>query len=506
MPQPPRISLATAGLLRACLAPTAPSTLGRYPFSHSARTAFRSHTLTRALRSENTRPQASSNGAKIPGITMHEHPNTNEGALTLEFDDGGHLDLSLLWLRDSCPCAHCVDPDSGQKNFSTTALPNHPKAQSANVLRDGSLQVVWAPDSAGPKGPHTAVFPAADIEAWRHDVGTRTPHLLPGERTPWDKATYAALLESGRCRITYQDWLHDEDAFWAAFADLCETGMIFVSGVPEGEAEVATIAQRIGILQHTFYGFTWDVRSKPHAENVAYTSQFLGLHQDLMYHNPIPRLQLLHCLANSCEGGESIFSDGLRAALEVRLTRQHLYRRLKSHPIHFHYKKGGHSYERKKPVIAEYPDGLIARLHWSPPFQAPFRRESMAKTESGAFTAPNDKASLAKWKEAATVFQASLEAPDNVFEVKLKPGECVIFDNTRLQHGRREFVTGLGHRWLKGTYISDQVFRAVQDRLQGRRGVLTPDLPTFREQLAASEWTKVVNKHYRGNPIVSATQ
>ncbi|KAK0712591.1 hypothetical protein B0T26DRAFT_613327, partial [Lasiosphaeria miniovina] len=356
--------------------------------------------------------------------------------------------VSLLWLRDVCACAKCVDADSGQKSFSTSELPDAPAVQSAELAADGSLRVVWAGDT------HASAWTRQDVQGWRRDHGgVRTPHALPVARTFWDRSAYEGLLARGECRVSYREWTQDAGAFWRAFAALCETGLIFVTDVPDGEQEVEHVANQIGILQHTFYGFTWDVKSKAHAENVAYTSQFLCLHQDLMYNVPVPRLQLLHCLANSCDGGESLFSDGVRAAYELRLARPDLYDVLTQPMVHFHYDKEPHRYEMVRSTVAETAGGLTELTHWSPPFQAPFRREP-------AGGAADEKYTLAKWKQAAAAFQASLEAPENMVEAKLKPGECIVFDNWRVHHGRREFATGQGSRWLKGTYVSDQVHRA----------------------------------------------
>ena len=214
-----------------------------------------------------------------------------------------------------------------------------------------------------------------------------------------------------------------------------------------------------------------------------------------MYHVPIPPLQLLHCLANSCEGGESLFSDGVHTAYEMRLAQPALYDVLARPTAHFHYKKGGHYYEMVRSTIHEGEGGLVDCTHWAPPFQAPFKRESMVGGGGGGglVSNPEDKHSLAQWKRAAAAFQTSIEAEENTFQVKLRPGECVVFDNWRLQHGRREFVTGQGHRWLKGTYITDQVHRGVENRLQRRRGLEVPDLAEFRSQLASRELEKVAS-------------
>ncbi|KLU84988.1 gamma-butyrobetaine dioxygenase [Magnaporthiopsis poae ATCC 64411] len=48
-------------------------------------------------------------------------------------------------------------------------------------------------------------------------------------------------------------------------------------------------------------------------------------------------------------------------------------------------------------------------------------------------------------------------APEAMFEYKMEPGECVIFDNMRVLHGRRQFNVTSGKRWLKGTYVQEQV-------------------------------------------------
>jgi gamma-butyrobetaine dioxygenase len=81
--------------------------------------------------------------------------------------------------------------------------------------------------------------------------------------------------------IPYPAFLNG-DALDHAVTELMKWGLIFIDGVPEDEESVANIAEKIGPLKNTFYGRTWDVRDKPKAENVAYTSHHLGLHMDLL--------------------------------------------------------------------------------------------------------------------------------------------------------------------------------------------------------------------------------
>ncbi|KAK4204534.1 putative gamma-butyrobetaine dioxygenase [Triangularia verruculosa] len=368
------------------------------------------------------------------------------------------LTLSRLWLRDSCSCSKCLDPDSGQKTFSTTDLPDIPATSNENVRlqRDGSLEVIWEKDSLSNGESHRTIVSANDLNLLYHNYNPRIQLQPPIPRTLWDNASFTELVRSGACHIDYNDWRNNDEAFWAAFHQFTKTGLIFLTNVPQEEHSVINIANRIGPLQYTFYGWTWDVKSKPRAENVAYTNVFLGLHQDLMYHDPIPRLQLLHCLANSCEGGESIFSDGVHAALQLYNTDREAYDFLVNIDVPFGYDKGGHHYfSTRKTIEADPATGAPFITHWAPPFQT-------------SFPSKRNGIALRRWRDAAEKFQKLLEKEDNMYEVKMKPGECVIFDNSRVLHGRREFETSTGSRWLKGTYITPQVYRAKETELVRR--------------------------------------
>ena len=55
-------------------------------------------------------------------------------------------------------------------------------------------------------------------------------------------------------------------------------------------------------------------------------------------------------------------------------------------------------------------------------------------------------------------FSDLVESEENLYEYRLQEGECVIFNNRRVLHGRRQFDTATGMRWLKGAYIDTDVF------------------------------------------------
>ncbi|KAK0611331.1 hypothetical protein B0T14DRAFT_441523 [Immersiella caudata] len=472
-----------AGLLGARLAPSTSPALGLRFLSHSAqRPALHLRPVLPVATSLARRHLSSETSeAAVPEDTRPQSSvKVWQKGVALPIQDGkGSIVVSPLWLRDCCTCSQCVDPDSGQKNFATTELPNKPKISHIEMSSDGAVVVEWENDiMAGGEGNHTSRYSAGQLMTLYS--GRRDLSGVSVTPTLWNQAKYKSIMD--KCVVSYDNWLNNDDAYYAAFEKLAETGLIFVKNVPRSETEVEKIANRIGMLQHTFYGHTWDVRSKPRAENVAYTSKFLGLHQDLMYHEPIPKLQLLHCLENNCEGGESLFSDGIRAAYDLKLNQPYNYQHLVKLNVPFHYDKGGHHYWAYLPTIRDQ-GGLVSQTHWAPPFQGFF---GVQKQPSWYTKRERFHYSMEVWHKAAQAFQRSIEAPENVLEVKLQPGECVIFDNTRLLHGRRQFAATDGQRWLKGTYISPQVYAAAEQRLKDIMGY-PRDSPDITERVGHRE-------------------
>ncbi|ORY71478.1 uncharacterized protein BCR38DRAFT_307753, partial [Pseudomassariella vexata] len=348
--------------------------------------------------------------------------------------------LDRHWLRDACTCELCVDPDSGQKNYGTCDVPLELPIQNCRKTAEGELEVVWQNDFLSRQGENHVSKYSAD---WIQSFFFPAPYgsfKLPN-RIFWDKA----IFEKDRITLDYNHWMASGRDFVQGMLQLRTHGLLFLKNVPESEESVIHVANQIGNLQETLYGRTWNVRSKPQAENVAYTNSFLGLHQDLLYTVDPPRIQILHCLENTCEGGESLFSDGLRAAHLMKLGPAHFFKPLIHKVLRYEYKKHNHHYQQVRAVVHQN----LEKVYWSPPFQA--SDQNLLKTGQGS-------KHYRAWVEAATKFRKLLEDDPWMYEYKMKPGECVLFDNLRILHGRKQFDTSSGRRWLKGAYVAHDVY------------------------------------------------
>lgn len=79
---------------------------------------------------------------------------------------------------------------------------------------------------------------------------------------------------------------------------------------------------------------------------------------------------------------------------------------------------------------------------------------------------------LRQYINAVRTMAASLDDPANVWEMRLREGECAVFMNRRVVHGRREFDPASGQRWLKGVYVDVDAFlskyRVLSERFSQR--------------------------------------
>jgi gamma-butyrobetaine dioxygenase len=105
-------------------------------------------------------------------------------------------------------------------------------------------------------------------------------HRYP--RVFWDRPA----LQASNLRMTYED-VQSAEGMREMLAQAQVYGLVIVSGVPtertsDRDCELRAFMSRIGEIRNTFYGETWNVKSVENSKNVAYTSQDLGLHMDLL--------------------------------------------------------------------------------------------------------------------------------------------------------------------------------------------------------------------------------
>lgn len=383
--------------------------------------------------------------------------------------DGDPKIFDTAFLRDSCTCPLCVDPDSKQKVFQTSDIPEDLEG-SCKAVEDSekgpSIELQWKTDVKGYGPEHRTRHSIDWLRRAQHTEVELRGGVRFDDRVLWDNKK---IVKENRW-VDYDDYMSKDETLFDALTHLNQYGLLFLKNVPDSEESVVTIASRVGTLKDTFYGRTWDVRSKPKAENIAYTPQFLGLHMDLLYTSNPPHLQLLHSLRARTPGGESFFSDSFHAAHQLHRQSPGHFRTLCTFPVTYHYHHPEYHYHFTRPTIELFPypkyseptNLAVKRVNWSPPFQGPFE----------ARIGSNNNPSLRAYIAASHAYEKLLSAEENLYEYRLNEGECVIFDNRRVLHARRAFDATKGERWLKGAYVDDDVFfsklRVLEEKISGK--------------------------------------
>jgi len=247
-----------------------------------------------------------------------------------------------------------------------------------------------------------------------------------------------------------------------------EGAVIVTNALPSSNPEnlddiVCKVGKQLsgGSLSHgSLYGDTFHVRAKKNANNVAFTSVNLCPHQDMAYYESKPGFQLLHCIKNAVgtTGGESILIDCMAAAHRFRQLAPDLFEILVKCPATFVKSREGACMAYSKPHIALYNDGRcdlndmdreIVSVHWSPPFEGsvqmhPDRIEDYFKAYA-AFELMLDstkcpiECSKASGISLDLAMSMSEYAKKYTWVYRLKLGEMLVFNNTRMLHGRRSF-------------------------------------------------------------------
>jgi alpha-ketoglutarate-dependent taurine dioxygenase len=350
--------------------------------------------------------------------------------LSIEWADGTLSEFASLWLRDNL--REDRDPHSGQRLIDIADLPEDPKILSA-VAHDGAVNVEWETESR----------PASFELTW----------LLAHASNPGRPAAFAprrwlegARLDAARdfAWATFSEAQNDRSRRARWLAQLLQDGIAFLSDVPCREAGILEAASLMGRVSETNYGLVFDVRSVPQPENLAYSDLGLGLHTDNPYREPVPGFQVLHALAASPDGGESLFGDGFAIAQQLRTLHPAAFEVLSRTAVPFSYRSKDAELYAERPLIQLSCSGEVSAVHYNSRSIAPLR---LTVRDAGPFYA------------AYRHFAALLRDPRFHLQCRLRDGDLVVFDNQRILHGRTAFSSARYPRHLRGCYLTrDSVY------------------------------------------------
>ncbi len=372
---------------------------------------------------------------------MDATARAHDDRVVLTWPDGRSDELPHVWLRDNCVCAECRDPDAWERRLDTVTLPEG--LVPARVAVDDGLVVDW-PDG------HRTVLSASWLAA--HAPGRTAPEPTEATGVPWD----AAIAEQPP-EIAHEELADDAHLLrWLRL--IRDYGFALVRDVPTDAKAVVGLAERVAFVQETNFGHTFEVVSKPDPENLAYTAHRLYAHTDIPNRHSAVNLQLLHCLENSAEGGESILVDGFEAARRLEQQDPEAYELLRTVWVPWRFQDETTDIANRFPVIGTDDRGRLLEIRFNTAILAPLDLEPDL---------------LVRYYDALRAFGRIVRDPDLEYRFRMAPGDCQVFDNQRVLHARGAFDPSSGHRHLQGCYVDKDDFR-------GRLRALERDGADFR--------------------------
>ncbi len=345
--------------------------------------------------------------------------------LAITWEDASESILQATWLRDHCQMPASRNPDNGQRLVSLTDLPEEIAIDRVE-LETSRLVIDFSPDG------HRSEFDLDWLYSNCYCLNRPTDDRSAAGKILWSGDSFAQQIP----RVAWPDFESRPARKRAALQAVRDYGFVVIDSVPCEEGQVLRVIEQFGYLRETNYGKLFDVRTRVDPNNLAYTNLGLGCHLDNPYRDPVPGVQLLHCLESSAEGGESILQDGFMAAQKLREEDPEHFALLSQHWISFRFEDTDTDLRARGPMIEVNDLDEVIRLR--------FNNRSID-------TLLLPPQILRLYYPAYRHFAEILEREDLQIRFRLEPGELILFDNTRILHARTPY-SAAGTRHLQGAY------------------------------------------------------
>jgi gamma-butyrobetaine dioxygenase len=320
-----------------------------------------------------------------------------------------------------------MDPGSGQKFRDITDIPNE-LAVAATEDAGEFVVVTYAPDR------HRSTF----RRSWLAEHALDTYGDGDG-RSEDDKDLWVPADLNAPPGASWPRYLSEPADRARALDAVLRLGFVLLHDVPAEPGMVLEVAASFGFVRETNYGRLFDVRVEPAPGNLAFTSRQILPHTDNPYRDPVPTVQLLHCLRTANDGGDTGLVDGFAAAAALRAADRDAFDVLARTAVPFGYIDKGAELRASQPLIQLSPRGRVRGVRFNNRSAQPLR---LPYAEVAAFYP-----AYRRWAEL-------LARPERQLNLRLAPGDCLIFDNTRVLHARTAFSMSEGSpgRHLQGCY------------------------------------------------------
>lgn len=350
--------------------------------------------------------------------------------LEIALSDGAPHYFNYYWLRDNCPSS--FSSATRERSFDIFHLDAAPKALAADI-QDDTLEITWVGED------HVTRFPLAWLENYKAAAPRHDPADLA--RQPWFGDHYPDVP-----RFSQPDLMNDTTIRAKWIEALLVEGFAIVTDMPDSNEGLTETATLLGHIRPTFFGEYFDVRTHINPTNTAYTASALELHTDTPAEEHAPGVQFLHCRENTVEGGYSLYADGVAVANDFKKIDPEGFKLLSEISIPFYCEHDDYDMRSRQTVIELDQHGEVSGLTIS---------------QHMLDFLDMDQTLLDLYYPAFCRFGKMLQDKKYMMTFLMKAGECMVFDNHRIVHGRAAYRAESGDRYLRGTYVDRAEMRST---------------------------------------------
>ena len=329
-------------------------------------------------------------------------------------------EIHPFWLRERVNGDTYVDKGTQQRLFDPTNLQEDIKIDNIDLSKD-FLEVKFNDGTVTKLSLTNILKELSNINDVKHI-----------NKVQWD----SSLKDFNN--FEFNENFFDNEEMYQALRSFYKFGFVIFKNVPIENNYIVNFANSIGSIRRTNFGEFFNVKSKPNPNDLAYTSLPLAPHTDNPYRNPVPCIQMLHCIENEVSGGYSTLVDGFTVTERLKKDFSEYYKILSEIKVRFQFIDQNVVLEDWAEMIKLDENGDFKQVRFSPRLD---------------FVPLMDKEKLDLFYSARKKISELYNSENLRIEFKLLPGDLLMMDNYRLLHGRTSYDANEGNRFLQGCYI-----------------------------------------------------
>ncbi len=333
---------------------------------------------------------------------------------------GVKKEIHPFWLRERVNGDNFVDSKTKQRLFDPTQIKGN--IEIKNIDLSGNFLQVTFSDGA---------FAKLSIDNLLKEFSNNN-FVKFIEKVEWDSSL------NNFNNFEFKENFFEKKEMYNALISFYKYGFVIFKKVPTKNNFLINFANSIGSVRRTNFGEFFNVRSKPNPNDLAYTSLALAPHTDNPYRNPVPCIQMLHCIENDVQGGLSTLVDGFTVTEKLKKDFPNYYKILSEIKVRFQFIDQSIVLEDWAEMIKLDENGKFKQVRFSPRLD---------------FVPLMDKEKLELYYAARKKISEFYNSDKYRVQFKLFTGDLLMMDNYRLLHGRTTYDANEGNRFLQGCYI-----------------------------------------------------